>query len=272
MLVGLICEFCFPSTDLAKHVALAVGVSAHYLEHLTLPLKWTKSLLVSDPVLSVNKLAEYIISRAARQRALLHGRKYPNPEFSVGMFHHEATYAIQRYLADGAIDPSVLENALNTLNQKTPDKIGTIRRINSNIERLERFGVMLDDIDLRGAHAEAGPDVQASMSISGVKISVRPEIILHGTGPKGQSLVGAIKLQLSGSSRFDTEAAGYVSAVVQEFCKRTLVRNGEIVHAPFCQVIDVANGIVYPGVKATTQRMKDVEAECLNIAALWPTI
>jgi hypothetical protein len=39
-----------------------------------------------------------------------------------------------------------------------------------------------------------------------------------------------------------------------------------------CCVIDVGSQTVYPGVKATTARMKDVEAICQNIAALWPTI
>ena len=228
--------------------------------------------MITEPVISVNKLGEYIVSRGARQRTLLRQRKYPSPEFNIGMFHHEATDAIQMYLAGGGIDPRPLENALNSLNQMTPEKIGTMRRINSNVERLERFVEMLDDIDLKGADADMGANSPERMKICGVQISVRPEIILRGTGPKGQKLIGAIKLQLSASTKFNKEAAGYVSASVQEYCKRFLVNDNEIVYAPYCEVIDIGNEIVYGGVKATAQRMKDIEAECQNIAALWPSI
>ena len=228
--------------------------------------------MINDPIISVNKLGEYIVSRGARQRTLLRQRKYPSPEFNIGMFHREATDAIQMYLAGGCIDPQPLENALNSLYQKTPEKIGTIRRINSNVERLERFEEMLDDIDLKGTDADMGENSPEPMKIAGVQISVRPEIILRGTGPKGQKLIGAIKLQLSASTKFNEEAAGYVSAAVQEYCKRFFVNDDEITHAPYCQVIDIGNGAVHPGVKATAQRMKDIKAECQNIAALWPSI
>ena len=228
--------------------------------------------MINDPIVSVNKLGEYIVSRAARQRFLLQQRKYPNPEFNVGMYHREAADAIQTYLAGEGIDPRPLEIALNSLDQKTPEKIGAIRRIHSNVARLERFQEMLDDIDLKGANAEMGANSPEKMNILGVGISVRPEIILRDTGPKGRKLVGAIKLQLSASANFDSEAAGYVSAAVQEYCKRFLVNDDEVVHAPYCQVIDVGNGIVHPGVRAAARRMKDIEASCQNIAALWPSI
>ena len=68
------------------------------------------------------------------------------------------------------------------------------------------------------------------------------------------------------------ESAGYVSAVVQEFCKSCLLKDDEVLSPEYCKVIDVGCAKVFPGVKATTSRMKDVEAECQNIAGLWPTI
>ena len=227
--------------------------------------------MVKSPVITVNKLGEYLVCRAARQRSLLHQRKYPDEDFHIGMYHREAIDAIQRYLADGAIDPRPLENELNSLNQMVPGKIGTMRRINSNIERIEQFGEMLDDIDLRNADTALGSN-SGRMTICAVGISVRPEVILRGVGPKGRRLVGAIKLQMSATTSFNEEAAGYVSATVQEYCKRFVANDNEVVHAPYCQVIDVGNGIVHSGVRATRQRMKDIEAECQNIAALWPSI
>src|SRR5690606_1579676 len=51
-----------------------------------------------------------------------------------------------------------------------------------------------------------------------------------------------------------------------------LAGTDDFVNPAFCQTIDVASGNVYPGVKSTKQRLTDIEAECENIAALWPTI
>jgi len=224
------------------------------------------------PTISANKLAEYIVSKGARQRRILHDRKYPDPDFSIGMYHKEAQEAISLYLADGAIDPDPIDKQIQILEQLSPGKIGTIRRINSNISALERFQGMLDDIDLKGAEPQLGSNSPQRMTISNVKVSVRPDIILRGTGPRKKKYVGALKLHFSTTDNFNEEAAGYVSAIVQVYCKDFIAIDDEVVNPNYCQVIDVADEIVYPGVKATAQRMKDIQAECLNIFDLWPRI
>lgn len=50
--------------------------------------------MINEPRISVNKLAEYMVSKAARQRKLLRDRKFPDPEFQMGMFHKEASEAV----------------------------------------------------------------------------------------------------------------------------------------------------------------------------------
>ena len=121
--------------------------------------------MTKPPAISVNKLGEYIVSRAAHQRALLRDRKYPDPDFTRGTFHREALEAIKRFLADGALDIRPVENALSSLNQQSPTKIGTIRRIGSNIKRLEGFLEMLDDIDLKGAETSPGSNEVLSILV-----------------------------------------------------------------------------------------------------------
>lgn len=228
--------------------------------------------MVNKPSISVNKLGEYIVSKGARQRKILHDRKYPDPDFQIGMYHREASEAVASYIAAGAIDPSPLDKAFHSLGQLTPDKVGTARRINANIDALERFGTMLDDIKLMGAEPELGAHNPAKLTFHNVVISVRPEIVLRET-VKGKMYVGAIKLHFSKSHPHSEESAGFVSAVVNEYCRIHVVGYSDaVVNAAFCQIIDVASGKVFPGVKATKQRLNDISAECQNIAALWPTI
>ncbi len=229
-------------------------------------------MTLAGPELSVNKLAEYMCSRAARQRKILHERKYPDPEFQIGMFHREAREAITSYLSSGAIDPGIITARSQLLGQLTPEKIGTARRINANIDALERFGDMLDDIDLENANPEMGGHAPPKLTYHNVKISVRPDIILRGVGPKQQSLVGAIKINFSKTHCHTEESAGYVSAAVQEYVRLHIAGADEIVAPHYCKVICVGSGAVFNGVKATKKRLADIASECQNIAALWASI
>lgn len=227
---------------------------------------------LKGPELSVNKLAEYVCSRAGRQRRILYERKYPDPEFSTGMFHREAAEVVTKYLADGCVDATPIMAKSAALAQLKPDKIGTARRINANIDALERFADMLDEIDLQAAQTELGAHSPPKLTFHGVKISVRPEIILRAAGPKGQSLIGAVKLHFTKTHCHDGESAGYVSAAVQEYLRNHVAQGDEVVAAQLCPVIDVGAGTLFQGVKSTARRLKDIEAECQNIHALWPTI
>lgn len=190
----------------------------------------------------------------------------------MGMYHRDAAEAVAQYIANGAVDTSPIDTRLGALSQAAPTKVGTARRINSNIDALERFLEMLDDIDLMGAEPSLGDVNPQKLVFHNVQVSVRPEIILRGVGPKGAQCVGAIKLHFSKTHPLNEEAAGYVSAIVQEFCKQSVIHDHEIVNSAYCQVIDIASGNVFPGVKSTAQRLKDIAAECQNIAALWPSI
>lgn len=228
--------------------------------------------MATNPSISVNKLAEYIVSRGARQRKILSDRKYPDPDFKAGIYHREAAEAVAQYLTAGAIDTSPLTRQLRLLEQMPSEKVGTARRISANIDAIERFSEMLDDIDLDKTNPSLGSNYAEKLTFHNVEISVRPEIILRGDGPKGKKLVGAVKLHFSKTRPHNEESAGYVSAIVQEFCRLHVATNDEIVNPTYCFVIDVASGTVFPGVKSTAARMKDVAAECQNISGLWSTI
>jgi hypothetical protein len=223
----------------------------------------------TEPNISVNKLGEYIVSRGNRQREILKDRKFPQDY--KGMYYKEASEAIASCLATGLQDTSSLARATRILEQKTPEKVGTQRRINANIDAIEAFDELLDQIDFFGGTPELGPHSAPRMVRHSVEISVRPEIILRGKGKGDQPLFGAVKIHFSRTRPLTEESAGFVSAVVQEFCRERMATN-EQVFAPYCFVIDVGSRSIYKGAKSTIQRLKDVEAECRNIAGLWPTI
>jgi hypothetical protein len=222
------------------------------------------------PRISVNKLAEFMGAKGARQRQILHDQKYPTDY--KGMYHKEAAEAIARVIANGLEDMSPVDNAVNLLNQAKPEKIGTQRRVSANLDALDTFKLMLDKIESRvkGLTLSLGGQSPPRLTIHGVDVSVRPEIIVHGTGKSGR-LCGALKIHFPRTFPLSADSAGNVSAVLQEWCKSYMPDDGNVA-AAFCFVIDVGSQEVYDGAKATVARMKNVRADCQNIAALWPTI
>jgi hypothetical protein len=130
---------------------------------------------------------------------------------------------------------------------------------------------MLDKIDLKNVNVKLAEHSAPVLTIHGIEISVRPELLMYSKGKSGAPLVGAAKLHFSRTFTLNTESAGYASAILQEWCGQNLYDDGTTTGS-LCPVFDIGTQQVYPGVKSTTARMKDIVAECQNIAALWPTI
>jgi len=144
----------------------------------------------NQPHISVNKLAEFIDAKAARQRQILRDQKFPTDY--KGMYYREAAETIATVIASNLENTSIIEKTIASLEQQNPDKIGTQRRIQSNIDALETFEAMLDDVDLKGAKPSLGVHNPPKLVIQNVEISIRPEIVLTGTGKNKQPLVGAL--------------------------------------------------------------------------------
>lgn len=107
-----------------------------------------------QPRISLNKLAEFIQAKAPRQRQILRDQKFPQ-DYKV-MYYREATEAISLCLSSNLENTAVLDKAIASLEQQTPEKIGTQRRIEANIDALEAFQTMLDDIDFKDATPQLG--------------------------------------------------------------------------------------------------------------------
>lgn len=226
---------------------------------------------VKRPQISVNKLAEFMVSKAARQRRLLRERKYPDPDFQMGMYYREASESVSQYLAGDQISTENIDAKIQIIQQKNTDKIGTQRRLGANIESMERFLGMLDDFDFGDTVRELGAHSPPKLVFHGVEISVRPDVILRGE-KKGKPLIGAVKMHFSKGYKMNDEVAGYISAAVHEYCERHLVVGEEKVFHEYCQVFDIGSGQVFRGVKAKKARLKDIEDTCKNIADIWANL
>jgi hypothetical protein len=221
-----------------------------------------------EPRISVNKLAQYVTSKAARQNQILRNSKFP-PDY-ITTYYREAGEAIARFLAGDMKENSILDNASSILSQKVATNVYESRRLTGNIDAIETFLGLLDDIEFGAATAKLGAQSAPHLVMHGVEISVRPEVTLHSKS-KTTELVGGIKLHFPKTEPLTEEQADYITAMMHSFCQSHLWKQG----APYgghCMVIDLGSGRVYPGVKSVKQRLKDVENACGQIATLWPGI
>lgn len=222
----------------------------------------------NDPRLSANKLAQYVTSRAARQNQILRNAKFP-PDY-ITAYYRDAAEAISHFIGGGMADLGILDRAAARLLQSSTNSIQQDRQKNANIDAIEVFGGMLDDIDLRGATPELAAHTAPHVTVAGVSVSVRPEIILR-CEKKGSPLVGALKLHFPRSEPLDVEQAGYVSALLHRYLEDQHLDDGTASTA-HCVVVDVASATFHPGIASVKKRMSDIQGSCGHIAQLWPSI
>lgn len=222
----------------------------------------------SPPRISLNKLSEFMTASIPRQRRIVRDQRFP-PEFQ-RVYYREAQEAVALCVASDLDDIAAVERQIEILNQQAPETVGTQRRIASNVDALETFLDMLDNINLYGAVPSLGANDAPKLMVRNVAISVRPEIILRSENRNGP-IVGAMKIHFPKTNSLNEQAAGYVSAVLQEWAQVNLIDDGEI-SGPMCSILDVGSQTYFDGVRATRKRMRDLEEACETIAALWPTM
>lgn len=96
------------------------------------------------PRISLNKLCEFMTVGPARQRRIIRDQKYP-PDYQV-VYYREAQEAIARCIASSLEDIASIDRQINILNQQSPDSVGAQRRLASNVDALEAFLDMIDDL------------------------------------------------------------------------------------------------------------------------------
>lgn len=221
-----------------------------------------------EPRISSNKLGQYITSKPRRQHTILYEQKFPSDYITA--YYKDAQESISLFVAKGMEDASVLDKRIRLLEQKKPETVWQGRQIVSNIDAIEAFMNIADQVQLFDFTPEIGDFRAQKLNVNGVSVSIRPEIILSGK-KRGMPAVGGIKLHFIKSHPLDEESAGYVSAITQMYLGTHMAERGKV-DGRLCSVIDLSAGRVFAGVTSLKVRQKEIEAACEQIRHLWPTI
>lgn len=220
-----------------------------------------------EPRISANKLGEYLVASPSRRRTILQDQKYPD-EFKVARYK-EATQAISRFLAGGAKDLQILQKAIALLEATSPQTTFQSQDRELSIQALKAVISNHNQWSFSGLKLAHGAANVAPLTISGVQVSVRPEIVATSADKKGKLIVGAIKLHLPKTSRPNKDAAQYVTTLLHWHASERLEDQG-MPSFNLCKLVDVHGGMIHDAPKAMTRRRTDIDVACQEIAMVWP--
>lgn len=222
----------------------------------------------ANPRLSLNKLAEYLSASASRRQSIL--REQKKPVVFMTTWYAEAEEAILDYLLGQCSDLPKLKATASQLANKPALTDAEASKYETNSEALARFIAAVPILNLSRFTYRAAPHSSPKLLFSGVEISVRPDVLVEGVDKKGQ-FTGCVKLHFSKQAPFAANSGAYVATILHEHAK-THSPTRSLCRCNACCVIDVFGGSIFEAPKATAKRLRDVQAACKEIAALWPTV
>lgn len=224
----------------------------------------------THPRISLNKLGEYLVAPPARRRRIIYDQKFPQSFITAR--YTDAQQVIAEYLSQTKRNMSFIPKAAERLLSITPRSEWEEHNNSLCAEALDHFVELEDALPLGDIECEAtDPKQPAACVIGSVEISVRPEITLVVKGGKRDGQLGAIKLAFSKTNEISGEVASHIASVLHHYTVSTCPA-GSTVARERCLLVDVFGEKVIEAPASFKRRMKDVEAACAEIDALWPKI
>jgi len=221
------------------------------------------------PRISCAKLSEYMQATPTRRRRILTDQKWPS-DFITPLYT-EAQEEIAGFIRRKSTDSTRIEEVIDRLSNGSAATEWHARKNGLCIDALKAFLNIAPDLDLSRYVIRQTHNKQPKLSMAGVEISVRPELLLKVKGKEGSTTSGAIKLCFSKNIPLNEESEKYFGALLHNFTywfvepvKTAAIRD--------CIIIDVFAEKVFLAPRATKRRMKELEDACREIATMWGSI
>jgi hypothetical protein len=210
-----------------------------------------------------------MVASFVRKRSILRDAKFPK-DF-IGPQYDPAQKAAVRYLAGGAGDRVRLASDIDGL------LVGSERsRWFQQLQKLceQAIKCVLDleaSLRLEGLQVGEGCDSDHRLEVSGVAVRVVPDLINRGVGRAGP-FVGAMKFRYVMTKPINDEWAGYSATILHQFVDERLATGGAGAERRQCRYVDVFAGKAFEAPECYKERRKEVDAACLEIRGLWPSV
>jgi hypothetical protein len=229
-----------------------------------------------SPRISANDLALYMVSSDTARMGIVKRAKFPQ---TVPLIRYkDVRPPIVAFLADGNRRVNPLTVAEEMFQQRAEDRSqGPLRQDDAlkSLEVLRAVRGMANQLAEYDFHP--APSSQAKLTIGGVEISLRADLLVHGAA-KGKDQIGAALLRMTQDDAETDEAKAkrqsmglYAATMIRRHVDENIASNREPANR-LCLSIDVQHGEVFVAPNANTRRANDLENACWMIAAIWPQI
>ena len=220
-----------------------------------------------------------MVSSPTAQIGIVRRAKFPTKPPIIR--YRDVRAPIIRYLTDPSRSVNHLVSAEKVFEQRASDTSQSpFRREDAEksievIHALQAMGNKLAQYTFQKA-----PETQARLSLGGVDVSVRADLIVHGSA-RGRKQVGAAILRMTQDDADKPAAIEkrknmglYVATLARLQIDNIRARiDGDPDPANrLCMAIDIQHGDVFVAPKSNVRRLNDLTAACQMIAAVWPTI
>jgi len=219
-----------------------------------------------EPRISINKLGEYIYASEARKRKILLESKFP-AEIITTRYAPVQNAAIEYFITSKDIE--IFNRVKNILSQKPTINDHQKEKVRSCIEALTHLTECATSklVPYIGSPAIKGYKDCKSITINGVLISLRPEILL--LNPATNQPKGAIKLVFSKGHFLTIQEGQCIAGLIKTYLEKEL--NIKCYYKD-CITLDVfSNRILYAPTK-TEWTISKIESACDDIRIIWPSL
>ncbi len=230
----------------------------------------------ASPRISVNDLALYMLSSDTARIGII--RRAKNPQTPPIIRYRDVRGAVCSYLSDANRRLSHLTTAGEMFAQRAADPSVSVLRqddAQNSIEVLRGVQGMANRLAPFDFHL--APATQAKLVLADVEISVRADLLVHGSA-RGQDQIGAAVLRLTQDDA-DTDPARtrrrdiglYVATMARMHVEQNIHSDRQVANR-LCMAIDVQHGDLFQAPDSNARRMTDLENACRFIAVMWPTV
>jgi hypothetical protein len=221
---------------------------------------------------SVNALGEYMEATADRRQKIVADQKAPKdyvvPRYTL------STQSIAACLSAPADHLRPVRAAIERLRKARPLKPWEATTVANNLAALEAFEKLWPSLSeqFSGLTVARGGVKAPKLLLSGVQVSVRPDLILRGQNRQGRGICGALKLRLTKTTALSERGLKCIATTLNLFTETHLAKGLVVADPAFCFVLDVFTGKLVSAPKSQVRLRKEILTTCREIALWWNSV
>lgn len=227
--------------------------------------------MTKKPRVSVNELAHFMVASETARHGIV--RRAREPKHFVVTRYRDVRTTLCSYLTDPNHNTGILDQAETMFVHRTKDPAESdLRRDDAkhSIEVLHAMPSMLKA--LAPYEFVSAPQRQKKLTVSGVEVSVRPDLYVLGSNKR----IGSAVLRMTKDDKTTPAAQDkrrqmglYASTIIMMHMQAHNTQKNRLPAAKLCLAIDVQHGKVFTAPTFYKKRIHDLESACVTIAALW---